>query len=375
MLSYWEQQSLTAYDYAVIGAGIVGLSTAIELRSKFPDARIIVLERGILPSGASTRNAGFACMGSVTELLADLRTMSEQEVVELFAWRKMGLQLLRERLGDDNIGYAENGSYELLAAEEVGALGEIARVNELLKEHCPTPAFSICPHPPEYFGFSSSCVAAIITNNCEGELHTGKMMHALMQVATKAGIEVKTSALVQAVDEDESEVRLVVSDQVRRTVELTARYVVNCTNAFARDLLPELDVTPGRGQVLITEPIPNLPFRGIYHFDEGYYYFRELDGRVLIGGGRNADIAGETTTEQGLHHPIQQLLEEKLNTIVLPGKPYKIAMRWSGIMAFGPTKFPIVAQVSPRGFAALRMGGMGVALGSEAARRVAMLIP
>src|SRR5688572_29138420 len=112
MISYWEQQSFTSYEHIVIGAGIVGLSTAIELRGHFPSARILVLERGLLPSGASSRNAGFACMGSVTELLDDLELMSEAEIVALYDWRKKGLERLRRRLGDTLIGYQENGSYE-----------------------------------------------------------------------------------------------------------------------------------------------------------------------------------------------------------------------------------------------------------------------
>ena len=61
MFSYWEQQSFTSYDYVIIGSGIVGLSTAIELKEKFPGATVLILERGLLPTGASSRNAGFAC--------------------------------------------------------------------------------------------------------------------------------------------------------------------------------------------------------------------------------------------------------------------------------------------------------------------------
>ena len=72
MFSYWEQQSFFNYDYIIIGAGITGLSTAIELKERQPKATVLVLERGILPTGASTKNAGFACMCSDTELLADL---------------------------------------------------------------------------------------------------------------------------------------------------------------------------------------------------------------------------------------------------------------------------------------------------------------
>ncbi|MGC4058452.1 MAG: FAD-dependent oxidoreductase [Chitinophagaceae bacterium] len=68
MISYWEQASFTRYDCIVIGAGLVGLSTAIEWRMRFPGQRILVLERGLMSTGASSRNAGFACTGNPLEL-------------------------------------------------------------------------------------------------------------------------------------------------------------------------------------------------------------------------------------------------------------------------------------------------------------------
>lgn len=72
-LSYWEQKSLIGNpDVAVIGAGITGLNAAIRLKQLDPALDVLVLERGALPEGASTRNAGFACFGSPSELLADL---------------------------------------------------------------------------------------------------------------------------------------------------------------------------------------------------------------------------------------------------------------------------------------------------------------
>ncbi len=80
-LSYWERKTyFEEVDFLIIGAGIVGYSAALELREKYPHAKILILERGFLPSGASTKNAGFACFGSATELLDDLTRMDEDKV-------------------------------------------------------------------------------------------------------------------------------------------------------------------------------------------------------------------------------------------------------------------------------------------------------
>jgi glycine/D-amino acid oxidase-like deaminating enzyme len=125
---------------------------------------------------------------------------------------------------------------------------------------------------------------------------------------------------------------------------------------------------------LVTQPIRGLKFKGIFHFDKGYYYFREIDGRVILGGRRHLDFEGETTTEMELSETIQLELERKLKDIILPGTPFLVDYRWSGIMAFGSTKYPVVKSFSQKVFGAFRMGGMGVALGSEVAAQVADLV-
>jgi glycine/D-amino acid oxidase-like deaminating enzyme len=125
--------------------------------------------------------------------------------------------------------------------------------------------------------------------------------------------------------------------------------------------------------VLITDPIPGLPFKGVFHLEEGYYYFRELDGRVLLGGGRQLDFPGETSTEFRYNDRIQHELEEMLRHLILPGRPFTIADRWTGIMAFGSTKQPIVRAYTDNIILGVRMGGMGVAIGSLIGDRIATM--
>src|SRR5690606_24987797 len=105
-----------------------------------------------------------------------------------------------------------------------------------------------------------------------------------------------------------------------------------------------------------------------FHLDEGYYYFRNLDDRILFGGGRNLDFKGEETTSFGETRLIQQRLEDLLRTVILPYTPFEIDLRWSGIMAMGAQKLPIVKPLSDRVFCGVRMGGMGIAIGSIVGR-------
>jgi glycine/D-amino acid oxidase-like deaminating enzyme len=371
MFSYWEQQSFTHYHHIIIGAGIVGLSTAVEIKNKYPADRVLVLERGLLPTGASTRNAGFACMGSATELLDDLSYMPREEVLRLFSWRKAGLEKLRARLGDAAIGYQAAGSHELISSEDMGVVEQLSSLNDWLMPITGAPAFKLANDRIPEFGLATTQVAGLIENTCEGQLHSGMMMRALTDYALQQGIEIKTGAEVKTWHDLESSVITEVQDPFRKEVwTLSSDTITFCTNAFTKQLLPDVDVTPGRGQVLVTKPIPGLKLKGVFHLDKGYYYFREIDGRVLLGGGRNLDFAGETTTDFSLTELIQQDLEQKLQNIIIPGTKYEVDMRWAGIMAFGPTKFPIVTAFSNRVYGAFRMGGMGVALGSEVAAQL-----
>lgn len=375
MISYWEQKSFLHYDHIIIGSGIVGLSTAIELQTAFPKHKILILERGLLPTGASSRNAGFACMGSVTELLDDLKNSSEDDVVALFAQRKNGLQRLRSRLGDNTIDYREEGSYELIDDYNSNVIQSIDYLNKLLAPVSGKDSFSLVSGKIDAFGFNKNQVAHLIQNNLEGSLDTGKMLRALIQLALSFGIEIKTGATVSSFEESNNHVTVFVSDEFRNSeITLTGQSLTFCTNAFTKELLPDVDVHPGRGQVLITKPIENLPFKGIFHLEQGYYYFRTIDDRVLFGGGRNLDFNKEATTSFDLNLDIHAVLDEKLRHLILPNTNFEIDMRWTGIMAFGPTKQPIVKAFSNRVFGAFRMGGMGVALGSEVAFKIATLI-
>lgn len=372
MLSYWEKQSLLQYDHIILGSGIVGLSTAISIKEKSPAARVLVLEREILPTGASTKNAGFACIGSFTEILSDLKTMPATEVLELLALRQKGLRMLRQRIGDHNMEYQENGSYELIGEEQLPALEQLEQVNDLLYPVLGGKAYSMVSEKIAAFGFNIAYTQALIQNNYEGELHTGKMMRTLIDIAIDSGVEIKTGCTVSRIDEMHTGVNVIVPVGIlQEEVIFTCRNLAVCTNAFTQKLLPELDIAPGRGQVLITEPVRGLPFTGVFHMDEGYYYFRELQGRVLFGGGRNLDFSGEATTTFEFNYLIQQELEEKLRTIILPHHPFKIADRWVGIMAFGTTRQPIIRQHSHNIYLGVRMGGMGVAIGSAVGAQLA----
>jgi gamma-glutamylputrescine oxidase len=159
-------------------------------------------------------------------------------------------------------------------------------------------------------------------------------------------------------------------------VNLSTNQLLLCTNAFTKTLFPEIDIIPARGQVLLTSPIENLSWKGTFHSDEGYYYFRNLDNRVLLGGARNKAFAEEETTDMNTSDFIQHELEKYLDEVVLPNHKgqYEIEHRWAGIMAMGSEKLPIVKEIEPNIFCAVRMSGMGVALAPVVGQQIAQMM-
>ncbi len=172
-LSYWEYKTwLTDIDFTIVGSGIVGLNCALQLRKQYPTAKIIILEKGILPHGASTKNAGFACFGSLSEILDDLHTHSEEEVLNLVKKRCKGLELLRSTLGDATIDFQQLGGYELFTQENTAlyesCLTQKENINELLKPIFKADVFSEVANK---FNFKN-IQERYIFNQFEGQIDT-----------------------------------------------------------------------------------------------------------------------------------------------------------------------------------------------------------
>ena len=367
-LSYWELKTwLNNVDYTIVGSGIVGLNTALHLKNKYPNSKIVVLEKGFFPQGASTKNAGFACFGSLSEILQDLQFHTTDEVVELVNQRYNGLQLLRNTLGDEVLSYQQLGGYELFLEKDHSlyerCLEQMQEVNRFLKPIFRAAVFSNVSNNFDFKNVQNN----YIRNQFEGQIDTGKMMQGLIKKTQDQGIIILNNCTVETYSEQSNNVAIKTNH-----FEFSSAKLILTTNGFAQQLINE-DVQPARAQVLITKPLNDLHIQGTFHLDCGYYYFRNIDNRILLGGGRNLDFKTETTTEFSQTQQIQNALEALLKHTILPGRDFEIEHRWSGIMGVGSQKKPIVKQLSNRVFCGVRMGGMGVAIGSLIGKEVADL--
>jgi gamma-glutamylputrescine oxidase len=371
-LSFWERDRyFSNVDVVIAGSGIVGLNAALCLKEKNPKLNILVAERSALPSGASTKNAGFACFGSVSELMDDLGKMPEQEVFQLVEKRFKGLQRLRSRIGDAVMRFEANGGYEVFDDENnyQACFEKVAHFNSVLKSITGSDeVYKNADAQISSFGFRN--VKHIILNSCEGQIDTGRMMEALIEKAETAGVKILNGLHITGFQTENNGLVL----QTENGYSIHTRRLLICTNGFAKQLLPAEDVQPARAQVLITHPIENLKFKGTFHYDKGYYYFRNVGNRVLFGGGRNLDFKAENTSEHSLTPLVQNKLDELLREVILPETNFTIDQRWSGTMGVGAVKYPIVKKIQEHVYCAVRMGGMGIALGSLTGEEAAEMV-
>ncbi len=363
MISIWEKETYYApQDIIIAGSGFTGLWSALFLKKRKPDLRITIVDRGIIPTGASTRNAGFACFGSLTELLADEQRSGTEKMLELVEMRFKGLQKIKKIFSEKEIDFEMCGGYELFSKQDGLIEKDLAeQINYLNQQLSPIVGSKKTYQLPQQkiikkMGFKN--VGFIVKNNLEGYLHSGKLLKWLLQKVQTMGVQVLNNIEIKSFVRSNKGIQL----ESNLPVELFCDQLLVCTNAFAKQLLPGLDIMPARGQVLLTSPIERLPWKGTFHFDEGFYYFRNLGERVLLGGARNKAFDDENTFSLETTGIIQEELERFLKEVILPGKKFTITDRWSGTMGMGREKMPILQEVSKNIFCCVRMSGMGVAL-------------
>lgn len=371
MLSFWEKNSFLNYDIIIVGSGILGLSTACEIKDRYPEKSILVLERGILPTGASTKNAGFLCFGSLTEILADIEIKGEQETLSLVEKRWEGINYLKQRLSENKIGYYSHGGYDLIDTPRSTVIRKVERVNGLLRQVFDKDVFEIADSKIKEFGFNTKLVSHLIYSPFEAQIDTGEMMITLIKYAQFLGVQLINGAEAKEISGGKVAVW---HSALGEQIIFTAEKVIICANAFMNQILPEPAVKPGRGQVLITNEIEELKFKGIFHYDEGYYYFRNYGNRVIMGGGRNLDFIKEESYDFSFNEVIISDLKNKLDTMILPGVKYEIADKWTGIMGFTENKLPEIKTIDSSTIAALSCNGMGIALSGYIAREIVNML-
>jgi gamma-glutamylputrescine oxidase len=357
MFSFWEkQQYLGKYDVLIIGSGFTGLSAGITLLKSKPGLKVVIIESATIGTLASSRNAGFMCYGSASELGNDLQKLSPASMIQLIRNKHKGMKLLLQFAGKRGIQFKKVIAYEILqpkAPATITASNHYQELNKLFSDAIGIPQY----FTPAHKGHFAAGFKETISFAYEGQLNPAATVFQLTQLFRNlGGIHLNATT---ALSLEKSEGHFVVPTSLGN---LQAQQVIIATNAFTSSLLPSSQIQPKRAQVLITNPIAKLPYLGNFHMDFGYVYFRNVENRLLLGGARNKDFETENSAIPALNQHIQKVLDTLLLEL-LPDQKIEIDNRWSGIMGFDEHNSPQVRLIDSNLLLVAGMNGMGTALG------------
>jgi glycine/D-amino acid oxidase-like deaminating enzyme len=372
-MSVWEEESFyTPQDLLIVGAGLMGLWTALAVKQQLPGLKVSIIERTSTPLGASTRNAGFACFGSPTELIHDAERIGTDAMLEIVEMRIRGIEKIKQHFSVSDIVYDDCGGYECINKDYKyfeQLPDRLNWLNRLLKP-ITGKATSFTEQKEQLAALGLRGFDTLVYNPAEAGLHSGHLVRALIRKVQSAGVTILSGINIEGYTKNKDHILLLNNEQIA----LQAKQVLFCTNAFTQQILPSVHVTAGRGQIIVTSPIPNLLLKGTFHFDEGFYYWRNLGNRILLGGARNAAFEEEETTEFTRNEKLKTVLVQFLKDHISPDCDFGIDYHWSGIMGFTDDKKPCINKVDDGVFAAIACNGMGVALTPIMAEKAASLI-
>lgn len=351
--SYWEREEwFKPADLIIVGAGIVGASTALFYKEIYPDHEVVILERGSSPMGASTRNAGFSCIGSISEHLADIDLTGIDTVLNRIQRRWNGLKLLKSTMGEEAIGYRHTGGYEVFFEDRLfqKCRTEIDSLNNRME---------LALGEKEVYSETTYEGVPAILNRLDGSINSGKLMKSLHQKISKLGVRTIWNSEVTSVEEG--------SVFLKDGIDLKADKIALTVNGFISGF-SDVNVLPARGYVFVTQPMEELRWKGTFNYNEGYIYFRNIENRLLLGGGRNVAKDEETTSEFGVNPKIKEHLVTFANEKLKLPKGWEIDLEWSGIMGISPDKEPVIREIKPGVWIAAGLSGMGIAIGMQVAK-------
>lgn len=345
-VSLWQRTPRSgghACDVAVVGAGISGLSAAIELARQGVDA--LVLEARAPGAGASGRNAGFLMRGAADNYAAAVRDWGRDRARTVWRWTEDNLKDL-VALGVDEVPTFERRPSCLVALEGVEA-EELRRSAALMVEDgFDAPLLGPGEGPDDPLWRSGRPVVGLL-NPSDAVCNPAHLVAHLRSLVEPARL--LTGAEVGGIAPDGDGLRLETS-----LGPVEARRVLVCTNAWAANLLPALSglITPNRGQMLAVRPDrpEDAALACAYYLDHGSEYIRRgPPGTIVFGGARKHHVHDERIASEEPSAPVQAHLERMLRELITP--KYEVVARWAGVMGFSKDDLPLAGPLPVKGVA------------------------
>ena len=329
-ISYWlenKSSSTQSYDLVIIGAGIAGLSAAYWWQKKNPRDRIAIVEKNRLGFGASGRNAGFVTCGSTEHFIKLQEQFGLAKALEIWKFSEENHRLLKQEIvqeDGDSVDYKLTGSCTVAPSEihwqKYQSVAKTMKAAGL-------DMIEVSPSDLEK-NYGVSGFVGGLQYQGDGYIHPIKL---LKKIYSRLSVDLIEGTEVFAI-EKKSDHSLIRTDQ---GVLTTAKLIIS-VNAYLPLLLQDFRslITPGRGQILLTEPLPAF-VQGPCYLTKHLCYFRQLPtGHLLIGGFRNLALADENTYADETTPVIQGALLDFVRSHFKYGGEAKVAHKWSGIMGF-----------------------------------------
>jgi glycine oxidase len=319
-----------SWDAIVVGAGIIGLSLAIELNKQ--GLRVLVVEKG-----EPGREASWAAGG----MLADFLLETPPGLRELAtASARMYPEFVRE-LEDESglkIDLRAQGTLVLLDAQL-----DFLPDHSLQSSHpLPAPLRELEPAFRVLDGAAPHFTALYIKERCVDPRH---LTAAAIAAARHRGIEFSSGDQVLAVEVADGKASGVRTSKT----QFAAGMVVNCAGAWAGQIGPhKFPTRPVKGQMLCVAMPEKELVRHVMRtvgWKPDVYLIPRSDGRMLIGA--TAEEAG--FDKQTVPETIQKLRQAALD-LVPKLADARILEAWAGLRPGTPDGLPILGATPTPGY-------------------------
>jgi glycine/D-amino acid oxidase-like deaminating enzyme len=338
---------LTA-DVCVVGAGLAGLTTALELARL--GKSVVLLEAGRIAGGASGRNGGFVSNGFALGISDVARHVGQAEARALYDLSRLGTDFVRHTVeqNDKNILMGE-GMRVCIRHDDKGGLHDYGRglqkdFNEVVTLNSIVETRAVLD-TNRYFTSLAFPKAF--------HIHPLKYALLLLKLCVAAGVKVFEHSKATHVDNRSGEG--VVSTALG---EVKSQHVVHCVSALDRRLhaVTGRAILPVSTYVAVTEPFEQtaiLTSEAIADTRRAGDYYRLVEGNRILWGGRITTRVSEPP------HLAHAMRGDMLSTFPHVGQP-KIDFAWAGVMAYALHKMPLIGRDADGLWFATGFGGHGL---------------
>lgn len=265
------------HDFIIIGGGILGMSTAMQLQRTYPDSRMLLLEKESAPARHQTGHNSGVIHAGVYYTPGSLKAK----------FCLAGNQATKAFCDEQGIAYQVPGKLLVatneLEMQRMQALWKRTAANGIQREWL--NAGQLREREPNIQGFGGILVPS------SGIVNYAEVTAAMAREFVKAGGEIRYDASVTGLSELLQEVRVQTS-----AGDFACRFLVTCAGLHADRVVRMLGIEPGfsicpfRGEyfqlpaehnqivnhLIYPIPDPSMPFLGVH-------LTRMIDGSVTVG--------------------------------------------------------------------------------------------